>query len=299
MKFIFTLILIIGSIFLFYTTPIFPKNPLFLEIWEWGHFALFFLISFCWLYPLIVKSDKKLNIYLFVFTCFVLALITEIIQLTIPGRSFSVGDILKDMMGCMYAVILYLFLKHRISIYQFSISVSLLILLLLYQLLPLAIEEWKIHSNFPQLANFEESYELSRWSQSNTSVSDKIVQKGNFSLKVQINNFDKYSGASFKYFPNNWSDYESLQLSIYSNRPTQLTLSIQDYLHIKNYRYEDRFNQHLNLKVGWNNITIPISEIKTAPLNRMMEMNDIFSIGIFSTTPHDVNEFYIDNVYLE
>lgn len=156
-----------------------------------------------------------------------------------------------------------------------------------------------MQTRLPTLSDFENSSELSMWGYNNVFITDSIAATGKHSLKVRINGSDIYSGAGLKHFPNNWSNYQSLQLSIYTKKATQLTIRINDRAHVNNNAYNDWFNRELKLNKGWNLIHIPLLEIESAPSKRLMDMSDIYRLGIFSTQPHNITDFYIDNVFLK
>lgn len=284
---------------LFLISPNYTYSRLTLEVWELGHFFLFFSLSSFWLYFFILKKRRTLSVYLYLFICFALAVLTEAIQQMLPYRTFSLSDMAKNMIGSSYALILYLMFKQKINKYYFGLITILLSVLLFYRLTALLIEQWQMQSRLPMLSDFEDSSELSMWGYSNVFITDTIAAKGQHSLKVKVHNSNLYSGAGLNYFPNDWSDYQSLQLSIYTKKATQLTIRINDRIHINNNAYDDRFNRELKLTKGWNLISIPLVDVESAPSRRMMNMKEIHSLGIFSTQPHNITEFYIDNVFLK
>lgn len=283
---------------LFMIVPLSNHSRLLLELWNLGHFFLFFTISFCWLYFFVLKKQRNVSLFSFIFICSLLALLTELIQLKIPGRTFSSVDIIKDITGSAYAIMLFLMLKGQISKVLFRLTTLALFLILGITPIRIMIENWSANSMFPILANFEASIDSSKWQTSNTSVSDFVAAEGVRSLKVKVSRDRKYSGFGLKYFPSNWKGYKHLELSIFVKRRTQINMNIIDQPHFATYSYNDRFNTVLNLSKGWNYIVIPLHDIEHSPSNRIMDMSKIKSLGFFSKAPHNIDEFYLDNIHL-
>ena len=71
------------------------------------HFLIFFLLSGFLLISLI--KGKKTNLFLFgIIIVIIYAISDEIHQLFIPGRVFSIADILTDSAGILFAGLIYL-----------------------------------------------------------------------------------------------------------------------------------------------------------------------------------------------
>lgn len=297
-KGIFALLILCGMTLLFVVSPTQEHSRLSLELWNLGHFFLFFFISFFWLFYFAHKKQKTVSLLWFMLVCFALALFTELVQLKIPGRTFSMSDIGKDLAGSAYAVLVFLLLQKRISRVKFGLITALLLITLTARPLQLALERWERNSTFPILADFETDVGSAKWVNSNTSVSKEVAAKGKHSLKVSINSDDQYSGVGLGHFPSNWQQFKYVKFSIFVNDAAQININIFDQRHLSNYNYQDRFNKLLNLEKGWNHISIPLHKVKRAPASRLMNMAKIQRIGFFSAHPHSVDEFYIDNVHL-
>lgn len=79
-----------------------------------------------------------------------------------------------------------------------------------------------------------------------------------------------------------------------------LTCRISDIDHHlkKEEIYEDRFNQRFKVNPGWNNFSISIYNILTAPTGRDMDLSKIKQVGFFATQVKEKSFVYIDNVKL-
>jgi hypothetical protein len=78
-----------------------------------------------------------------------------------------------------------------------------------------------------------------------------------------------------------------------------LTCRVNDNEHNRRgYHYEDRFNRTYHINPGWRTITIPLEEIRTAPGQRPMQMEQIDNFAIFAIRLPRPRTIYIDNVRL-
>ena len=203
------------------------------------------------------------------------------------------------MAGRIYALLLYLAIQKKLSKRLFSFTTIILFSVLLRDTLSLLVEEYKAQRDFPVLANFEQSSDLNKWSGSNVSIVSSIQMSGAYSLKVDINSEQKYSGSNIQYFPSDWLGYDLLQYDKFVTNKTSLTMRVHDIHHINNNHYSDRFNKKIKQEIGWNRVNVPLNEIKSAPDSRSMDMKSIHNIGVFSIKPHNVEQFYIDNLALK
>ena len=61
-----------------------------------------------------------------------------------------------------------------------------------------------------------------------------------------------------------------------------MVLKIYDRQHqLSDYAYSDRFNHSLQLNPGWNDISISLDEVQSAPRNRELDMAEIVSFSLF------------------
>ncbi len=90
-------------------------------------------------------------------------------------------------------------------------------------------------------------------------------------------------------------------MSIFNStqEPLKVTLRIHDYRHIKSEQlYFDRFNRQFILSHGWNDIDVPIEEIRNAPRNRIMDLQAVKDVTIFASRLRTPKVIYIDDVRL-
>ncbi|HKJ64857.1 MAG TPA: hypothetical protein VJ969_05620, partial [Desulfopila sp.] len=166
-----------------------------------------------------------------------------------------------------------------------------------------AVDEYRSRCDFPLLAGFETSLELSRWSSVNTieRVQDPVfVLSGNSSARLNLAPA-KYSGASLRYFPKNWQNALRLVFSVYNpGEPVMLHYRVHDALHRGDRQsYGNRFNGTRLLVKGWNTIVVPVEDIKNGPVKRSINLAAIAGFTLFLVDNREKRILYIDEVRLD
>jgi VanZ family protein len=273
--------------------------------WGLGHDLTFFL----WTLLLIRHSSKFARrslgeqLLLAVLVTVPLGFAIEWLQ-TFVGRSFSVGDVARDLNGSGLAIV---FLSPATKSFQkgalrtFQVAAVVLILIQLYPVATTLVDEIVAKREFPILSDLETPFEISRWSRSSPiAVDHQIVRHGRASLRVRLMPA-KYSSIALRYFPSNWQGYSVLSFSIRnpSDTPLRIICRVHDQQHIRNgQQYTDRFNKSLLLLSGWNDINIDLKEIRDAPRNRRIDLSSIAGITFFAMDLPDPKVIYIDDVRL-
>ena len=303
-KYIYIL-LIIGSVLLFFGGPDYYSSRQFRLAWELGHICLFFFYTYALLkvWKSFARRSFQVQLIVVLLLSLVLGSLIEWSQAAFD-RTFSLKDIAMDVMGSLAAVA---FLsptrivpsKNFLRITQ--IIICLLVLLLTYPLVIVLVDQVVARMQFPVLSNFETPFEINRWGGSALiAIDENTVREGKASLKVQLTPA-RYSGTSLNHFPANWHGHDYLHISIFnpSLEPLKITLRINDKEHFSNGQsYSDRFNRQFILSSGWNNIDIAIDDIRNAPKNRAMNLRAIGNMGIFTVNLKIPRLIYIDDVRL-
>ncbi|HEX5636272.1 MAG TPA: hypothetical protein VFY78_04225, partial [Gammaproteobacteria bacterium] len=98
-----------------------------------------------------------------------------------------------------------------------------------------------------------------------------------------------------------WRDFKSVRFSVFStlNSPVQMQLKIYDALHLSGgYKYADRFNRELIIHPGWNDIAVPVDDVRQAPLGRQMQLENIAGVSLFIQQLQQPAVFYVDGLHL-
>jgi hypothetical protein len=164
-----------------------------------------------------------------------------------------------------------------------------------------AADEVLARMQFPVLSDFETPFEIDRWAgNAELSIDNQVHFHGRSSLKIVLNT-SNYSGAALRYFPGNWLNYEYLHMSIFNplDESLKVTCRIHDRHHADAIQaYDDRFNMGRVLRQGWNQIVIPLEEVKNAPKSRKLDLQEVQNIGVFVYRLRQPRVIYIDEVAL-
>lgn len=270
--------------------------------WNLGHILFFFIFTYALLNTALCRQKK---FYGQLITCcslvFFIGLGIEFVQSGID-RNSDLVDLYRNCLGAALAVFLFSPAARLESSKLMIVGKTLLTLLLVGQLfypLQALMDEFHAEENFPILADFESSAEVSRWSSDvKISVAEDVAFNGNQSLKAELDT-SQYSGLSLNHFPGNWQAYTHLQLHIYREQALTVTVRINDHVHrLGKQRYSDRFNETYDLAAGWNTITIDLKDVKNSPDSRDMDLTAIAKLGVFVTKQSINQTIYLDYVRL-
>ncbi len=294
--------LIVGSVFLFTGSPEINTARSFYYIWDFGHILLFAVFSFILLtdfHPIRRQGFWSQAATIFVLTA-IFGILIELIQARFD-RSPDINDVARNFIGSSIPLVFFNRRCHDLPrIISFSLKM-LVIIVLVRDTLPLGrslIDEAIAQSQFPVLADFETPFETDRWHEKwRIAVDDRMARNGSHGLRVKLYP-EKYSGVSFKYFPSDWHEYHYLKFSIYN--PDSDTLKIICRIHDLKYNKtnSDRFSRSFDISPGWNDLAIPIDQIKSAPRNREMDMNNVKTICLLTVDLKQMRIIFIDYIYL-
>jgi hypothetical protein len=132
------------------------------------------------------------------------------------------------------------------------------------------------------------------------NISPKELWPSNKSISVARVTLQKseYPGICFTDFYSDWSSMDTLKMSIYNPADTTifLNLRINDINH--NNDFYDRYNSRFTIHPGENTCSIPISEIKTSPAGREMDLSKITKFILFGEMQDSGISFLLDSIYL-
>jgi len=89
-----------------------------------------------------------------------------------------------------------------------------------------------------------------------------------------------------------------LSISVFLPEEEQLKLVCRIHDSEHNNEYADRFNRSFVLENGWNDLVIPLNDVQTAPVDRLMKMDRIENVTLFVIRQDKGRVIYIDYVYL-
>ncbi len=297
--FIFVLIVL-----LFVGGPGYESHRIVTNIWDYGHVVLFFGLTSIFLSFKPLNNFKEIYIFLTILSLSLfLGLLIEIIQLLVE-RSFDLFDVLNDVYGAMIGYLISRYRTLILSVFQKRIIILLtvfLVVLSLSSLIKVIFDEYYMRLEFPVLADFESPFELTRWDTHLTSLKKSKIHVKNHQYSIRAIFYPgEFSDITLQHFVRDWSNYKKIVFSLYVEKQRTIELKIYDEAHIKNdYRYNDRFNKVIVLQSGWNDISLPLSEIINAPENRKMNITNIKSFSLFLTGVTKPVYLFLDSLMLK
>lgn len=249
-------------------------------------------------------SFRPQVLFLFAFI-FMASLAVEAIQSQI-GRSFSLEDVGNNLLGCALACFFLLPKRHAVPPARRKVVQTLLALVLISIVFPLMTaiyDELAAYRGFPVLADFEQPFELDRWTATAAIAIDRRVKKsGRASLRVEFDT-RQYSTATLRFFPRDWRGYRRLCFDAYNpdGRPLKFVCRVNDKTHAdRGNRYDDRFNRGLTLGPGpaWYTFTLDVDEIRRSPVGRDMDLKRVDNMAFFSVSLPEPRTLFLDNVKL-
>ncbi|MBI5552544.1 MAG: hypothetical protein HY911_13640 [Desulfobacterales bacterium] len=275
------------------------------RLWDLGHIPAFGLFAY-----MLVSRWKKLatsrlgtQLLVVLGAMALLGLGIELIQLRI-GRMFSWLDLRKNMIGAALGLFCCApAAKELPKALHWGLK-FVLIGLVLWEAAPVGralFDEIVAGRQFPLLSGLETPFERERWSgDAQYFVQRRVYSQGRASLGVALGT-EMYSGVSLNYFPRDWRGFTFLSIDVFNPEPEpiDLTCRVNDTEHNRRgYHYTDRFNRTYRFEPGWRTITIALEEIRNAPEQRPMQMEQIDNFAIFAVRLARPRTIYIDNVRL-
>lgn len=280
----------------------------FTAAWNLGHIGVFILVSFIILKRLQLAFPQCpvwVRVVVVFLSVAVLGGSIELLQYWEAGRSPSVGDMARNLLGGFIGIVFLGWGRQKIpekSLFCLRSVAVLLVCVATWPFVRALVDATIARAQFPVLSSFETPFEQYRWKKlKQIALDDTVARQGEKSLKVQLTT-KQYSGVSLSYFPRDWRQYKKLCLSVYNPDPTELILNgrIHDASHGENgHAYSDRFNRQFTLNQGWNDFQIALDEVRMAPMGRTMDMQKIEAVKVFVMEQPHPRVIYIDNLYLE
>ena len=279
-------------------------SPLFFNhLWNLGHIIFFSGVTLLALQFFTLRSWRAwLSVSAGVFC---VGVCIEFLQHFV-GRDSSWDDIFHNLCGVWLA----LFWGQKLAVSRgmvlclrvFSI---LLVMPSFWFTVSAAYTDLRMRLQFPLINSFERDYEINQvigfQLQSARKQVNNYASHGHFSLAVQFGTA-KYSVVKWVSPYGDWSQYHYFAMDIYNaeSQAFELTLKIADFQHdLGRNAVEDRFNRRITIAPGWSFVQIPIDEIRNAPANRVMRMDEISCLELISISLDRPRLIYIDNLRLE
>lgn len=278
-------------------------NRALMALWNLAHLPLFFVLTLLIDHSLLNHRRHRLTLWLQLLLppLLILALGTEWLQ-SLTDRQPSWTDVLTNMAGVGLATLWLASARYGVPVVRRAIR-SLVVLVglsLLIQPLLLAYADYHIKRHFPLLSDFESFIDSENWSFGERRASP--VRDGQYALALTLP-AKRYAGSTLRHFPNDWSGYHRLHLSVYNpgQEALPLSLRVHDRLHeLGQQGYHDRFNYNFSAAPGWTDVELPLDRIANGPRDRKLDLQQVAALRVFyQGTPAEGTELGLDAVYLD
>ena len=281
---------------LFIQVPEFISVRLIDTLWPLGHVVSFafwawLLLSFN---TYIRESNSQRQLLIVILATFLIGGVIELIQ-PFFSRSAQLSDIFYNLFGALGGYLLFGgFKKDNKRLLALRGLFILSFLYLLFPAMQTAKDEYRMLMDFPTIAKFDNSAELTRWkadsrltlSNSNqlpqTNVTDTNLMKASFKGKDA-------SRVVLRYFSGDWQAYNQIKFSFFN--PNDSTLKIRLIMTDINYDKETsedhtsdskyRFEQWVMLEPGWVDFNIALDDIKNASSTNMLDLSNMAGIDLY------------------
>jgi len=305
------LIALVGALTLFALLAFIPlgscANPAALgRTMDAGHTVTFFLLGGL-LYFAIEHHGKWKALAITAIASTLLMVAIEAVQPYV-GRTASLADVRLGVLGMLLAlggIVIW----HHVNHWMLRVVQLLLLVAALLWIVSPALNEWRAlwlrEQQFPLLGSFEHELEKKLWKASgrasgkrtHISFSDQHLLSGANSLKIETVN-GSWSGVSYAAGDQNWKGYQALSMTFYNpGSAFSFNLRIDDGLqHAPSH--SERYNGRLRVDKGASTVMIPLAEIAAGPRSRLLHLDQIRRMILFSSRNEKPRVFYLDDVRL-
>lgn len=276
-------------------SPMLLKN-----MWNFGH-IIFFTV-----FMLLIQSFRPLahwHSWLGVTLVAIgVGIAIEFVQRFV-GRDASWDDVLHNLFGVWLG--LFWGQKPTRPVWLLRCISLLLISPAFWLVIYSAMADIVMREQFPLVNSFESRFELAQVHanphNAKTQQVNSLHTHGTYALQVELGTA-KYAGLNLIGPYGDWSGYQFLQMDFYNpeREPLELVLKISDTTHDNGTnRFDDRFNRKVVLMQGWNHIQVDLNDVRRAPRNRVMKMDEISGLALFVMQLTIPRTFYWDNIRLQ
>ena len=245
-----------------------------LAIHDFGHVVAFGLVSALFAFALSVQTlptslRRVRATSLSAVAATLVGIAVEFAQAASGGNG-DPWDMVRNGGGALSAALLIIALDRvltaRVSALLGSVAAIIFIAFSLPILAALQ-DEARAREQFPVLASFERTSELSRFNldqRTRPRIVSIVDAKGHATSGLQVNlPSGKYPGVALRYFPRDWSDRRALQLLVLNPDPSAVNIrvSIYDAAYQDALDLDDRYDQAFLLQPGKNQIEIPLRDV--------------------------------------
>jgi VanZ family protein len=279
-----------------------PDHPV-RQLYGLAHFAFFAFMARCLAgFSFFYRKHFWFQFCLIMVFVFIAGGLIELIQ-PYFGRTASWRDVGFNLLGGCFGLIFFMPSGRCKPGRRFLLLAKFVVLafaIIMFSAPAMALWDMRRASRqFPVLGDFESRLETRRWSRG--KIDKGFARHGRASLQVPLETGKKYPGTSLLNSFGDWTGYSFFAFSVHNPDPEPLFLkvSIRDHKHFRRGgRYKDRFNRSFQIEQGWNDISIPLEDIKNAPFKRTLELDNLTEVVFFTVDLPELRLMHLDYVRL-
>ncbi len=282
-----------------------------LALHDFGHVVAFGVVAALFAFALSARSRSGLQgrggvICLAACAALALGVAVELAQAA-SGATGDPWDVMRDAGGAFSMALLLAAFEPALAVRIRAGLAGVAIFAvgaLAYPTLVALDDEARAVAQFPVLASFERTIELSRFrfdEGMEPRVARMFDDDGRHFSAISLHlRPGAYPGFVFRHFPRDWRDMRALQLLIVNPEsvPMDMTLRIDD----ADYDYEldihDRYNRSFSFLPGTNRIEIPLSDIAAAPRDRRFDLGRVQRLLVYAVDLEQPHEIIIGPIVL-
>jgi hypothetical protein len=237
---------------------------------------------------------------------FILGVISEAAQFP-TARDASFGDLGRDMVGGAVGIILCLVFSGDSDQGRSTKMILLLVagLLLTPTLTPLSgvtLAYVERKQQLPILISGDQNHVLKFIRRQDATNVDIVPGASGHSCVLSIARNGRGPGLAFENLWTDWSAYEGIGIELDNpgSEPLDIVVRSHDLMHLEGIQpHSDRYNAPFTLDAGSNTLKIPMRDIRNAPAGRMMNIQRMNGLGIFSNTADSDAKFCVYRIELD
>ncbi len=224
------------------------------------------------------------------------------------GRSASAVDVMNGLIGVgcgLAASLLFERFGRRFAPGVIVFAVLFAGLGTAWALLP-AYSEWQLveamRRRLPLIADFEDEESTAFW----TALAEKPPEEtffrttlharaGRWALKVNTVPM-RYSGAELRLEGMSWASHKAFEFAVFVDEPKTLAVRVDDWGDCD--AFDARFNRSFSLNAGWNELSIPVEDVRRGPKNRALDVSRLKRVLFFFTPSQKSQSYLIDQIKL-
>ncbi len=302
---------LIGAIWLLNGLPQPANTLLWNAVYDAGHAPLFGFIalSMLSLFRIVIPNVPGPRLYLFAFVAATaLGAVTELAQF-FGSRDADPGDFIRNGAGAAAFLMFRRVLEKppwgRLVLRAAAVVVAVALLLAVF--MPVAARVIDYHGrdgSFPVLCEFE-----SRWERTFVQPVAAGLEPG--ALPSRFGESAGRRGGRWTFYSRpwpglvlrepypDWTGYRTIRFEIWSelDRQVAMTLMVEDWRHEPGSG--DRARIRFGVQPGWNLIRVELEEIRNAPPNRPIAMDQVAQVLLYTGRPEEPFTLWIDSIRLE